>query len=83
MSSRINPGTIISGVVGLIMSLIAVLSTIDTVVAQVAAVNTTAWTFTGSAGAEALLGLVPFGYIAGVVLLGIGGAITIFRVAGT
>lgn len=62
--------------VSLIVVMIAMLSTIGIVVDQVntasaAAVN---WTFTGHAGAAALLGLIPFAWIAGIAVMGIAGS---------
>jgi hypothetical protein len=62
--------------IALIVIMIAMLSTIGIVVDQVntasaAAVN---WTFTGHAGAQALLGLIPFAWIAGIAVMGIAGS---------
>ncbi len=62
--------------ISLIVVMIAMLATIGIIVDQVdasvaAAVN---WTFTGHEGAEALLGLIPFAWIAGIAVMGIAGA---------
>lgn len=60
----------------MIVIMIAMLSTIGIVVDQVDTVSAEAvnWTFTGHEGAEALLGLIPFGWIAGIAVFGIAGA---------
>lgn len=56
--------------IALIVISIAMLATIGIVVDQVdaALVEAVNWTFTGHEGAEAILGLAPFGWIAGVAL---------------
>lgn len=55
----------------LIMILISVLfavALVPTIVTQWQGVNTTAWNFTGHAGAAILWGLAPFILIAGIIL---------------
>lgn len=68
-------GLLILSIIGFIVSLIFSLNTVETVVEAVEAINTTGWTFTGHQGATAMLGLIPFGYIAGVAVLGIVGGV--------
>lgn len=75
----IDASQIIMAVIGAVIGLIVVLSTLETVVDAVDDVNTTDWDFTGSDGAIALLGLVPFVYVAGVLLLSVG---AVFIIAG-
>lgn len=57
--------------IGLAVSVVAItvilLYMTPVVVDAVAAINTTGWTFTGYQGAIAILGLVPFLWIAGVL----------------
>lgn len=52
------------------------LSTIGIVIDQVQVVLAGAetWNFTGHEGAEALLGLIPFAWIAGIAIMGIAGS---------
>jgi len=57
----------IIGAVGIVVLTIVLLAMTPVVVDQVEAMNTTSWTFTGHDGAIALLGLVPFCWIAGVL----------------
>lgn len=56
--------------IALIVIAIAMLATIGIVVDQVdtALAEAVNWTFTGHEGAEAILGLAPFGWIAGIAL---------------
>lgn len=72
--------TILLGI-GLIVVMIAMLSTTGIVIDQVetatAAANT--WNFTGASGAESLMGLIPFGWIAGIVVFAIAGAFTLAK----
>ncbi len=73
---KIDPGDLIVGGIALLVVMLVMLSTISIVVDQVqtqaaAAVN---WTFTGHEGAEAILGFIPFGWIAGIAVFGIVGA---------
>lgn len=67
--------TILLGI-GMIVVMIAMLSTIGIVIEQVetAVTGAATWNFTGASGAESLLGLVPFGWIAGIVVFAIAGA---------
>lgn len=39
---------------------------------QVIFLNSSSWNFTGHAGAEAILGLIPFVFIAGILIAAIG-----------
>jgi len=58
----------IIGAVGIVVLTIVLLAMTPVVVDQVQAMNTTGWTFTGHDGAIALLGLVPFVWVAGVLI---------------
>ena len=66
----VNIGGKIQLGIALIVIAIAMLATIGIVVDQVDTALTEAenWTFTGHEGAEAILGLAPFGWIAGIAL---------------
>jgi len=58
----------IIGAVGIVVITIVLLSMTPVVVDQVQAMNTTGWTFTGYQGAIALLGLVPFVWVAAILI---------------
>lgn len=58
----------IIGAVGIVVITIVLLSMTPVVVDQVQAMNTTGWTFTGYEGAIALLGLVPFVWVAAILI---------------
>ena len=75
ISSKIYAG------IALIVIAIAMLATIGIVVDQVDSASAEAvnWTFTGHEGAEALLGLAPFGWIAGIALMIIVGGLSIAK----
>lgn len=62
--------------IGLIIIAVAMLATITIVIDQVDTALTEAenWTFTGHEGAESILGLAPFGWIAGIAVFIIVGA---------
>lgn len=71
--------------IGFIIIAVAMLATIGIVVDQVdtalaAAVN---WTFTGHEGAEAILGLAPFGWIAGIAVFIIVGSFMLAKGLGS
>jgi hypothetical protein len=72
--------TILMGI-GLIVVAIAMLSTIGIVIQQVelASYGSATWNFTGAAGAKSLLGLIPFAWIAGIVVLCVVGAFELAR----
>ena len=63
----------IIGMIGVIIILIAGLGMTPTVVDQVQNLNTTGWTFTGYEGAIALIGLVPFVWVAAILIVTIVG----------
>ena len=67
--------------VGFIIIAVAMLATIGVVVDQVDTVLAEAvnWTFTGHEGAEAVLGLAPFGWIAGIAVFIIVGAFSLAK----
>jgi len=58
----------IIGAVGIVVITIVLLAMTPTVVDAVQDMNTTGWTFTGSDGAISLIGLVPFVWIAGILI---------------
>jgi hypothetical protein len=65
--------------IGLIVVMVAMLAMFPTVIAQVetATADAATWNFTGAEGTESLLGLVPFGWGAGVAIFGIVGAFSL------
>jgi hypothetical protein len=67
--------TVTAGI-AMIVIMIALLATLPIVIEQVEAsvADADAWNFTGAAGAESLLGLLPFAWIAGIVIFAIAGA---------
>ena len=67
----------ITAAIAMIVIAIALLATLPIIIEQVyiATMNaTTEWNFTGAEGAESLLGLIPFAWIAGIVVFMIAGA---------
>lgn len=58
------------GAVGIVVLVIVLLSMTSVVIEQVEAiiVDSEDWNFTGSSGAESILGLVPFVWIASVLI---------------
>ena len=72
----VNISDSISTGIGMIIVMVAMLATTPIMIEQVEAITVDAstWNFTGAAGAESLLGLVPFGWIAGIVVFGIAGS---------
>jgi hypothetical protein len=64
--------------------MIAMLAMTPIVIDQIesATENADDWNFTGADGAESLLGLVPFVWIAGIVLLAVVGCFLIARSLG-
>lgn len=73
---RIDPSDLIAGGICLLVVMLVMLGTISMVVDQVQTAQADAvnWTFTGHEAAESLLGFVPFGWIAGIVVFAIAGA---------
>lgn len=67
--------TITAGIAMIVIS-IALLATTGIMIDQVevATANADVWNFTGASGAEALIGLIPFAWIAGIVVFVIAGA---------
>lgn len=61
-------GQFVIGSVGIVVIVIVLLSMTPTVVDQVQGLNTTGWTFTGHDGAIALIGLVPFVWVASILV---------------
>lgn len=60
-------GNKIKGAIAIVVITIVLLYMTPVVVDAVDAINTTGWDFTGYEGAIALLGLVPFLWVAGVL----------------
>jgi hypothetical protein len=54
--------------VGMLISLLVYLALLPTVISQVQDLNTTAWSFTGYAGGIVLVGVIPFVFIASILL---------------
>lgn len=79
----------IIGAIGIVVVTIVLLSLTSTVVSTVqseiwkgstgASVGKTPWNFTGYTGAAAMLGLVPFVWIAGVLIAATVGMLMLFR----
>ena len=70
----------IMGAVAIVVITILLLGLTPTIVDQVQGMNTTGWNFTGHEGAIALLGLVPFCWVAGVLIMS---AVGMFQLAKT
>jgi len=58
----------IIGAISIVVVTITLLALTPTVVDQVQGMNTSAWNFTGYEGAIALLGLVPFIWVASILI---------------
>ncbi|MBA7492012.1 hypothetical protein ES702_02561 [subsurface metagenome] len=58
----------IVGAVSIVIIVVTLLALTPTVVDQVQDMNTSGWTFTGAEGAIALLGLVPFIWVAMILI---------------
>jgi len=54
--------------VSIVVVTVCLLAMTPTIVDQVQNMNTTGWTFTGAEGAIALLGLVPFIWVASILI---------------
>lgn len=70
--------------IALIIIMIAMLAMTPIIIDQIetATADAADWNFTGANGAESLLGLVPFVWIAGIVLLAVVGCFLIARSLG-
>ena len=68
----------IIGAVGIVVVVITLLALTPTIVTQVQGMNTSNWTFTGYQGAQALIGLVPFIWVASIL---VAGAVGMFEMA--
>jgi len=68
----------IVGAVSIVIIVVTLLALTPTIVDQVQAMNTTGWTFTGHEGAIALLGLVPFIWVAMIL---VAAAVGMFQLA--
>lgn len=65
---QFQQGNIVKKTIMAILTLLIGISMGDTVVSTVAAINTTAWTFTGHAAVATVINLIPLMYYAGVVV---------------
>jgi len=74
----------VSGAIALIVIVIALFSMVTTIIDQEEDVTADAanWNFTGASGAESLLGLTPFVWIAAILLVVVAGAFAISNVGG-
>lgn len=65
----------------LIVVMVAMLAMFPTVIAQVetATADSATWNFTGADGTASLIGLVPFGWGAGIAIFGIVGAFSLAK----
>jgi hypothetical protein len=69
----------IKGAVAIVVITVVLLAMTPTVVDQVQNLNTTGWTFTGYEGAKALIGLIPFLWVAGILAGAAVGMFTLFK----
>jgi len=69
----------IKGAVAIVVVTIVLLAMTPTVIAQVQDLNTSTWTFTGYEGAIALIGLVPFLWVAGILAGSAVGMFTLYK----
>lgn len=69
----------IKGSVAVVVITVVLLAMTPTVVDQVQGLNTSSWTFTGYEGAIALIGLVPFLWVAGILAGAAVGMFTLFK----
>jgi len=58
----------IIGAIGIVVITVTLLALTPTIVDQVQSMNTSNWTFTGAEGAKMLLGLVPFIWVASILV---------------
>lgn len=65
--SPIQIGGSIKGAVAIVVVTVVLLAMTPTIIDQVQSLNTSGWTFTGYEGAIALIGLVPFLWVAGIL----------------
>lgn len=77
-------GTVTAGI-AMIVVMIALLATLPIVIEQVetSVADADTWNFTGASGAESLLGLLPFAWIAGIVVFAIAGAFMLAKGVGS
>lgn len=72
-----SPSNKILGAVSIVVITITLLALTPVVVDQVDDINTSAWDFTGYEGAIALLGLVPFVWVASILIGAVVGMIAL------
>lgn len=79
-------GRKIVAAIGIVVMVIILLSMTDVIIEQVEGVmygegssNSTLWNFTGESGAESILGLVPFVWIASILIAAAVGMFTLAR----
>jgi len=75
-----DPATKVIGAIGIVVVVIVLLAMTTVIIDQVEAALTDAdtWNFTGASGAESILGLVPFVWIASIL---IAAAVGMFQLA--
>jgi len=69
----------IKGAVAIVVVTVVLLAMTPTVIDQVQSLNTSSWTFTGYEGAIALIGLVPFLWVAGILAGAAVGMFTLYK----
>lgn len=74
-----SPSNKILGAVSIVVITITLLALTPVVVDQVDEINTSAWDFTGYEGAIALLGLVPFVWVASILIGAVVGMIALSK----
>lgn len=76
---NVDPSKLIYAGIALIVVIIAMLAMFPTIIAQVetATADSATWNFTGAEGTASLIGLIPFGWGAGIAILGIVGALSL------
>lgn len=79
---KLDAGNRILTAIGIVITTIALLSLTPVVVDAVQDLNTTSWTFMGAEGAKSLLGLVPFVWIASILISAVVGMVLLSRQSG-
>lgn len=75
----------VMGMIGVLVAVIAGLYMTPTIAYEVDYIifqNASAWNFTGHAGAESLLGLIPFVWVAGLLIFAVVAIFTIAKSSG-
>lgn len=72
----------VKGAVAIVVVTLVLLALTPTVITLVQDINTDSWTFTGHEGAEAMLGLIPFLWVAGILAGASVGMFTLYKGGG-